>query len=380
MLYLNNKDEKLFSIEKKIGMKKRVSKFEVIRILAMFLIVLHHSVVHGVCDISRSLYPITMHFVNGGTAYVLGSGGIIGVYLFVLITGYFMINSKISLGKLLKLWLPIFFWSFLIFILFGNHLNIKELIKAIFPILFGEYWFMTVYVFMYCLIPILNNVVNSIKSKKEIIYLTIISFFIFVGDFPKIGLGLVASKLANFCIIYCAGALIRKKAILENKKYIKTAKKAFIIFILVDVLSIYTLTYLGGSLNKSFFIKLAIDIVIQHWAFIGVVEAITLFMLLGSANIKYYSLINETAACMFGIYLISDNPYTQEIIWHHLFNMQNALSYPWWLMVIYILSVVIIVFVCCGILEYIRQRIFSKFEKIAYIKGNKLQNKLGLKF
>lgn len=60
--------------------------------------------------------------------------------------------------------------------------------------------------------------------------------------------------------------------------------------------------------------------------------------------------------------------------------MQNALSYPWWLMVIYILSVGIIVFVCCGVLEYIRQLIFSKVEKIAYIKGNKLQNKLGLEF
>lgn len=109
------------------------------------------------------------------------------------------------------------------------------------------------------------------------------------------------------------GALIRKKDILENKRYVKAARKAFTIFILLDVLSIYTLTYLGGALNKLFFIKLAIDIVIQYWAVIGVIEAITLFMILGSANIKYHSLINRTAACMFGIYLISDNPYTQEL-------------------------------------------------------------------
>ena len=81
-----------------------------------------------------------------------------------------------------------------------------------------------------------------------------------------------------------------------------------------------------------------------------------------------------------GIYLISDNEYTQKLIWHQLFNMRQALTYPWWLMIVYILGVTIVVFVCCGILEYIRQLIFSKFERWAYVKGNKFQEKIGLEF
>lgn len=291
-----------------------------------------------------------------------------------------MINSKISLGKLIKLWLPIFFWSFAIFLFLSNQFSIKELIKSIFPILFGRYWFMTVYVFMYCLIPVLNSVVNNIKSKKELLYLGITSLFIIMGGFPKLGLSYIASRLANFCIIYCVGAIIRKKQLLENKKYSSIAKKLFIVLVLIDVLGIFTLVCGGTALNKLLFLDLAKDILIHHWTIIGIAISITVFLLIGSSDIEYNSVINRIAACMFGIYLISDNLYMQNFIWHQLFNMRHALTYPWWLMIVYVLGVTIVVFVCCGILEYIRQLIFSKFERWAYVKGNKFQEKIGLEF
>lgn len=361
-------------------MKKRLSKFEVIRILAMFLIVLHHSVVHGVCDVKQGYSMIVMHPLNSGIAYATGSGGIIGIYLFVLITGFFMINSQISFGKLIKLWLPIFFWSVLIFAVFGNNLNIKDLIMAMFPILFGKYWFMTVYIFMYCLIPVLNVAVNNIKSKREFYYLGIISLFIIGSAFPKWGLSIIASRLANFCIIYCLGAIIRKNAVLKNKECIQIAKKSFISLIIISVLGIIALTYIGGTYNKIILIKIAKDIVIRDWTFIGIAEAVSLFLIIGSANIKYYPVINRTATCMFGIYLISDNPYMENVIWHQIFNMGKTLSYSWWLMLSYILGVTIIVFVCCSILEYIRQLLFSRLENWFCIKGNRLQNKLRLVF
>ena len=50
-------------------MKKRVSKFELLRIIAMYLIVLHHSIVHGVLNVeinSELKYPSATN--NGGIA------------------------------------------------------------------------------------------------------------------------------------------------------------------------------------------------------------------------------------------------------------------------------------------------------------------------
>lgn len=86
---------------------KRVSKFELMRIIAMYLIVLHHAILHGVLKLpltTQIKYPVGTTI---GT--ILEMGGEAGVFLFVLITGFFMSLSKISLKKIFKTWLPVFF-------------------------------------------------------------------------------------------------------------------------------------------------------------------------------------------------------------------------------------------------------------------------------
>lgn len=76
-------------------MKKRQSNFEILRIIAMFCIVLGHSMTHGVLINSSVGLSATNFLIFRFLAY----SGKIGVYLFILITGYFMIYSTISIKK-----------------------------------------------------------------------------------------------------------------------------------------------------------------------------------------------------------------------------------------------------------------------------------------
>ena len=90
------------------GHKQRRSNLELYRILVMMLIVAHHYVVNsGVLDVmhndpmsGRSLY-----------LYLIGMWGKTGINCFVLITGYFMCKSHITVKKFLKLLLEILFYS-----------------------------------------------------------------------------------------------------------------------------------------------------------------------------------------------------------------------------------------------------------------------------
>lgn len=361
--------------------KIRLSNFELIRILAMFLIVLHHSIVHGVCDVSDNLSNVSAHWLNGGVAYVLGSGGKIGVFLFVLITGYFMLYSKISLGKIIKVWFPVFFWSVLLFIcfdLFESGWNLKSFVRAIFPIIFGEYWFMTTYVFMYLLIPFLNKVAVSVNTNFKKIYFLMISFIILISNFSEIS-GLhenLASNLAYFCIIYIFGALLRKDNVLNNNTWVSLAKKVFIIFIFLDIIVIMSATFLGSRLHKMFFFGLAKEIVVNYWSLIPVVLSIALFVIIGSKKIKYNSVINQIAATTFGIYLISDNQHVQSWLWHSVFHMGKMLYQPILVMILYVFGVSILVFCVCGLLDFIRELIFKKFENSICFYFNKLQKKI----
>ena len=78
----------------------RDSKFEILRIIAMLLIVAHHFVVHGF-----ELENIETFSYNKIVVEILSLGGKLGVNLFVLISAYFMIDSKFKFKQdTIKTW------------------------------------------------------------------------------------------------------------------------------------------------------------------------------------------------------------------------------------------------------------------------------------
>lgn len=352
--------------------KKRVSKFELMRIIAMFLIVLHHSIVHGVLDNKEQV--ILAHPTNAAISLILAMGGKIGVFIFVLITGYFMINSHISVKKVIKLWLPIFFWSVLLFFVFSSwqhDLSLKSCIKSIFPIIFNQYWFMTVYFFMYCLIPFLNVVVKAINSKKKTIYFCLLGLVLITSTYDSIfgGPGNVGSMLIDFCIIYCWGALLRQKKALNNVRLMGNNKIALIVTLSLNILIISIGIYAYSLTHILKFYSIAAGFAVNPSSLLIVLISVELFIWIGSSNIGYHSWMNKIAAVAFGIYLISDNNYVRPWIWHTIFHMNDCISKSPLLIIGYTLLVSVIVFIVSALLEYCRKLIFSKFE-------DKLANKI----
>lgn len=72
--------------------KERKSNFEILRILAMVLIISYHFVFHS----NYNYGAINAHDFILRTFWLFGE---IGVNLFMLISGYFMVHSKFSLKK-----------------------------------------------------------------------------------------------------------------------------------------------------------------------------------------------------------------------------------------------------------------------------------------
>lgn len=92
----------------------RQSNIELLRIVAMLMIIAHHFVVHGGFEFSTDTITANRLWVQ-----FIQMGGKIGVNIFVLISGYFLISTPtVKLEKVLKLWIQIFTYSFLIFIIF----------------------------------------------------------------------------------------------------------------------------------------------------------------------------------------------------------------------------------------------------------------------
>lgn len=339
----------------------RQSNFELLRIIAMFLIVIHHSMYHGTLMVSNATIltkstPLTISIFNA-----LAFGGKMGVYIFVLITGYFMVNSNISLKKLVKLWLPIFFWSVLLTIIIGSvtHcLTLPIIIKCIFPIIFNQYWFMTTYIFMYLLIPIMNVMLKYINTKEEVL-LVILGLVIIFPGVHIYGTD-VNILLVKFCIAYCFGGMIRKHSLLKQSWFKRLGIFLLCFSILVECLFTFVLTYVGFNLQNLKFISYS-RLVDQGLTIFCFLAAIGLFILLGSKKIGYHRWINMIASTVFGIYLIHDNKMMENFLWLDILHMKSMISQPVYV-VLYILFICLLIFVVCSLLEYIRKLLFQKLE------------------
>lgn len=102
---------------------ERSSNFEMLRIIAMFMIVAAHYAGHGVRHVlffSESKIWLTGSFINRIFTSFLIPGGKIGVGLFFALTGYFMIDKEYKIQRLLKIILEVYFYSILMIIIWGG--------------------------------------------------------------------------------------------------------------------------------------------------------------------------------------------------------------------------------------------------------------------
>ena len=72
----------------------RSSNIELLRILAMLMIVAHHYVVNS--GLINSIENQTIHEIRDYILLLIGWGGKTGINCFVFITGWFMCKSQIS--------------------------------------------------------------------------------------------------------------------------------------------------------------------------------------------------------------------------------------------------------------------------------------------
>lgn len=148
--------------------KERNGAIELIRIISMFFIVMHHAVLHGAIDLFI-LPSLNFKVVLG----IIAAFGKIGVILFMMITGYFMVDKKFSIKRYFHVWFPVMFYSISIFLIFLisniNALSIfslDQILGAFLPNIYQEYWFVAGYLMILIVSPIINLIFKYFNYRK----------------------------------------------------------------------------------------------------------------------------------------------------------------------------------------------------------------------
>lgn len=164
---------------------ERNLNFELLRIIAMFMVVMLHVNSFGglLYEYKPDLYPFPF-LISNFFEYLC----IIAVNLYVLISGYFLSgkSSPFKLEKTLKLIVITVFWSWIIGLLsclfLGANVN-DFLFNGIFPIMSRRYWFVTDYIILYMLSPFYNIVLQSLSKVQHLWLLSILLFFFSIVQF-----------------------------------------------------------------------------------------------------------------------------------------------------------------------------------------------------
>ena len=333
----------------------RESNFELLRIVAMIMIIAFHILGHG-----KGLNSTDITSWNYVVAHLIKGVSIVGVNVYILISGYFTINSKFKMKKILKLYGQMYFYSVVISLVFWGFglqkITFDGLLECFLPFTMQTWWFMSLYLVLYILSPFINKFLRAL-SIKEYKMLLIVLFFIFIV-WPTLSLKLIpidtsrGYSLYNFIYLYSIGAYIN--LYYKNKKYNK--------FVPLVVYLLSTVVLITFNIGVSRF--LGRDWGLYYYnSFLVFVSCIAIFMFFKELKIKS-NFINKLAALSLGVYLIHDHRYVREIIYEAL-NYSNYFNTK--IFIAYTLFMVVIIFTGSLLLEYIRVLIFKNIHLLRYL-------------
>lgn len=357
-----------------LSKNKRESNIELLRILAMIMIVMCHVAAHGILkeiDTSSSF----SNFVFYKKLYIVQISQFLGAVsdnIFLLISGYFLINSKINFLKQVKKIIPqmlfVIIALMVVSIIYGKfdtHFNGLITINN-----FNEEWWFIGYYFIIILIAsiTLNKFLNKLDKAKYLTFLSILFVIVSLSWSIKLLEGLSENLpiLISGIFTYSLGGYIRKYKPFER------IKSVFMISILI--LSFITLyfsyrNYVINNINTSILngdVSFTQTITyFQVYETLAIIVATILFILFLRLNIVSNKIINYLAGGTFMMYLIHENNFTRSI--YLKFNWISLLNNNTYKFILCFILYVIIIYIV-GIVFYILYEIFMKLIKSKLVK------------
>ena len=354
--------------ENKKSMKEykneRQSNFELLRIIAMIMIVAHHLTIHcfAVQLGDKSLYALgesfnkAIFFKKLLLPQLFMPGGKIANIIFVLITGYFLIDRKINITKQIKkifsqlaFVVPII--VFVSFLFYRYHSNTFIGIQN-FNILNSDYWFIGYYIGIISIAYIfLNKFLNKLK-KKEYDILLAIMFSILSIAFLRNSISDISPNILTLFVgifIYSLGGYIRLYSPFKN---IRTIILFFIIIISIIALCInnYNNTLVNINIAQSNNMQGIYQSLIGYseYSIFCLLIGISTFEIFRRIKMKNIRIINYISSSTFMIYLLHDNDFFRnvwrETNWIEVYynnSVKFIFLYLMWLAIIFGIGILI---------------------------------------
>lgn len=292
--------------------KKRMANLELLRCVAMMMVVVLHYLGKG------GLLPdLTGKSLGsaGMAAWLMESFCIVAVNVYMFISGYFLCTSHFKLSRLITLWLQLWLYSVtfgILGVLTGvvteTTVDTHYFLTLFFPVSMGHYWFMTAYIFLYLLLPFAGTAVRKM-TKQQMQLAVVILLLIFCVLKSVLPFRLEMDAKGYDCLwylcVFMAAAYIRRFGLplLEKKG------RGLLLYIVCGLLAF------GGTLTlrevylRTGRLERIVDICLEYNHIFAFLAALGLFMAFCRlrVNKKISGVINKIAPYTLGVYLLHEN-------------------------------------------------------------------------
>ncbi len=331
--------------------KGRQSNIELLRIVAMVMIVASHFGVHGGFNYGEEIS------LNSVWITFFGSGGKLGVDIFMLISGYFAVMStRFRFSRVLRLWLQGFFYAVGIYLVLVLTKTVKfktvDLLLNFIPVSGNIWWFLTCFFILTLLSPLIHRMYRSVSQSAFKKALAVMTVF-WILSYTFLNLNGFANELVSMFYMYSIGAYIRLWRDEKTNRPVVCIIAAVFIMLLSCGLTIgmkqivtkdyqrFVANYFGST---SLFV---------------VAAAVLLF--LGFKNIRMGSIrwLNAISAATFGVYLIHEDPFMRSVLWSRFVQTSShAQSSD---LIFFSLWVTAAVFGACIVIELLRIHLIERW-------------------
>lgn len=293
---------------------QRNMSIDLLKIISMLMVVSLHITSHGIHNAEIVDFSIPYWFV-----VVINSLSLVAVNCFVLISGYFLSQSKVSYKRIISLWIQVFTYSVGIYAVLclsassNVQFSIRGILEHCMPLLTNQYWFFKYYVLLMILAPFLNQWIAVLDKKQyarmlmtcAILFSVVPSVNVFGDTFGAAS----GYSLVWFVVLYFLAGYLRKYP---------PQKRSWFRLYVCSSMAILMMRICGSAAGGVF----QIIANLQQSYNSPLVTAGAVFLFLAAANgpasygIKSDMMIRKVSGLSFAVYLLHDHGAVSSLLWN----------------------------------------------------------------
>lgn len=353
--------------------KKRQLNYELLRVVAMLMIVCLHYLSKGgsLGDPARADMDAT-----GYTAWLVEAFCLVAVNVYVLISGYFGVDARAHqtgenkitfwgvLKRPFKIWKQVFFYSMLFgcgaLIIGVQEFDIYQFFSYCFPLVTEHYWFATCYVVLCLVMPFLNIGISYLEQRETEGLLVGLLLFFSISK-TVIPMQLPWDKYGYdvlwFIVLYLTGAYLKRYRI----SFIKTRGRAAALY-LGSMMAVFASFFLirmiylkTGKLEAMVHYGYTYNFLFCYTGAIGLFLAFQTYKEKEWKLERFRKVIELFSGASFGVYLIHEH-INIRYAWPKWLRCYEQIGSPVPVFLCHMLFSVVCVYLVCTAIELIRQK------------------------